>query len=108
MNLPYIDLIDLPSDIDGSLGNLRRVLALAYNTSRDRPDRLKLLTDTLRYVLETIEPVDNFSKDVVLFLHEIAEEDAITIDFLNAEIERLKFIAGETLDDDTQSTQENE
>ena len=50
----YIDTIDLPSDPNGSLGNVRTVLTRAYNFNRSSPEKLKLLADTMVTILAAI------------------------------------------------------
>lgn len=51
----YLDATDLPSDPNGSLGQLRTSVRMAYNTSRESHDKLRLLSDTLATVLGYIE-----------------------------------------------------
>ena len=57
-NYPHLDGTNMPSDPNGSLGTTRTALARAYNTSRTREDRMKLLRDTLVFMLTMIDDVD--------------------------------------------------
>ena len=50
----YMDVTDLPSDINGSLGKVRTTLARAYNFNRDNPQKLQLLADTMVTILAAI------------------------------------------------------
>jgi hypothetical protein len=54
-SLRYIDAVDLPSDVNGSLGDFRRAIRMAYNTNRGHRDKLVLLANHLRLVLTHIE-----------------------------------------------------
>jgi hypothetical protein len=47
--------IDLPSDVNGSLGPLRRVLVNNFNSSRGSNTKLALLQATLRTILAHID-----------------------------------------------------
>lgn len=51
----YLDVTDLPSDPNGSLGQVRTAVRRAYNENRDYPDKLRLLSDTLVHVVGAIE-----------------------------------------------------
>lgn len=51
----YLDATDLPSDPNGSLGQLRTSLRQAYNTNRTSLDKMRLLSDTLAMVVGAIE-----------------------------------------------------
>lgn len=51
----YLDTIDLPSDPDGSLGQIRTAVRRAYNSNRNSHDKLRLLSDTLVTVVGAIE-----------------------------------------------------
>ena len=50
----YIDIIDLPSDPTGSLGATRRAIMMAYNHNRGNQAKLRLLADTMAYVIKQI------------------------------------------------------
>jgi len=50
----YIDTIDLPSDPNGSLGNVRTVMTRAYNFNRTSPAKLQLLANTMVTILAAI------------------------------------------------------
>jgi hypothetical protein len=47
--------IDLPSDINGSIGPVRRILVNVFNSSRGSDTRMALLQATLRTVLAHID-----------------------------------------------------
>jgi len=68
----YLDVIDLPSDPNGSLGPLRTAVRRAYNENRDYTDKLKLLSDTLATVIGMIEA--GFEEDA---LKEQADQEAV-------------------------------
>jgi len=54
-DLRYLDTIDLPSDVNGSLGDFRRAIRMAFNTNRGHRDKLLLLAAHLRLVLARVE-----------------------------------------------------
>jgi len=56
--MKFLDHTSLPSDPDGTLGNLRTSLSSAFNSSRDRPARMNLLRKTLVSVLNLLDEVD--------------------------------------------------
>lgn len=58
----YIDAVDLPSDPNGSLGNLRTTLRRAYNENRNLPQKLALLYETLVVVAKEIN--EGFEREV--------------------------------------------
>lgn len=62
--MKFIHNTDLPSDINGSLGNVRREVAGAYNRNRDRPMKLELLKETLQFVIDHIDSVLKVEKMV--------------------------------------------
>jgi hypothetical protein len=47
--------IDLPSDINGSIGPVRRILVNVFNSSRGSDTKMALLQATLRTVLAHID-----------------------------------------------------
>lgn len=51
----YIESTDQPSDVNGSLGNLRTSLRLAYNTNRGSLEKLLLIKETLQQVIDRID-----------------------------------------------------
>lgn len=51
----YLDATDLPSDPNGSLGQVRTAIRQAYNTNRNSIEKLQLLSDTLVLVVGMIE-----------------------------------------------------
>lgn len=55
MDFPHLDVLDLPSDLDGSLGNTRTHLLRVYNSNRTNPRKLQLLNETLLVVSKTIK-----------------------------------------------------
>jgi len=55
VDFPHLDVLDLPSDLNGSLGNIRTSLLRQYNSSRDNPRKLLLLNETLLVVSKTIK-----------------------------------------------------
>ena len=55
MDFPHLDVLDLPSDLNGSLGNTRTALLRIYNSNRTNPEKLRLLNETLLVVTKTIK-----------------------------------------------------
>lgn len=55
MDFKHLDITDLPSDPNGSLGQVRRSVMRAYNENRNSPDKLRLLSDTLVHIVGMIE-----------------------------------------------------
>lgn len=53
-DFPFIDSIDLPSDPGGTLSKTRTELAKAYNYNRNSPEKLKLLADTMIFIVDAI------------------------------------------------------
>ena len=53
--MKHLDPTDLPSDPNGSLGNLRTILLRAYNKARTSETTFNLLLRTLRYVVTVME-----------------------------------------------------
>lgn len=55
MDFPHLDVIDLPSDLDGALGQTRTMLLRTYNANRTNPRKLQLFLETMQVVSNTIK-----------------------------------------------------
>lgn len=56
--LKHMDIVDMPSDPNGYLGNFRSTLRGAYNSNRNNAGAILLIKETLEYavgVLQTAE-----------------------------------------------------
>ena len=56
--LKHMDIVDMPSDPNGYLGNFRSTLRGAYNSNRSNAGAIRLIKETLEYavgVLQTAE-----------------------------------------------------
>ena len=53
---------DLPADVNGSIGPIRRILVNVFNTSRGRDTKMALLQATLRTVLAHIDNAEIIQK----------------------------------------------
>lgn len=49
--LPHMDIVDMPSDINGYLGNFRNTLRGAYNSNRSNAHAIALIKETLEYAV---------------------------------------------------------
>lgn len=56
--LPHMDIVDMPSDPNGYLGNFRATLRGTYNHNRTNPQAITLIRDTLAYALGIFEAAE--------------------------------------------------
>jgi len=49
--LPHMDIVDMPSDPNGYLGNFRATLRGTYNHNRSNKAAIHLIRDTLEYAV---------------------------------------------------------
>ena len=56
--LPHMDIVDMPSDPNGYLGNFRATLRGTYNHNRGNQHAITLIRDTLAYALSIFEAAE--------------------------------------------------
>lgn len=56
--LPHMDIVDMPSDPNGYLGNFRATLRGTYNHNRTNKEAINLIRDTLAYALGVFEAAE--------------------------------------------------
>ena len=74
----YLDVINLPSDVSGSLGKFRTGLLRAYNSNRNSAKKLELLRATLAMVIQYIEDGSDEPSTEVCQKHIVENEIANT------------------------------
>lgn len=56
--LPHMDIVDMPSDTNGYLGNFRATLRGAYNSNRTNESAIKLIKKTLEYAVGVLQAAE--------------------------------------------------
>ena len=56
--LPHMDIVDMPSDPNGHLGNFRGTLRGAYNSNRSNHDAIMLIKRTLEYAVGVLKAAE--------------------------------------------------
>lgn len=56
--LPHMDIVDMPSDPNGHLGNFRGTLRGAYNSNRSNHDAIMLIKRTLEYAVSILKAAE--------------------------------------------------
>lgn len=56
--LPHMDVVDMPSDINGYLGKFRSTLRGAYNANRNNESAIHIFKETLEYAVGILQAAE--------------------------------------------------
>ena len=56
--LKHMDIVDMPSDKNGYLGNFRATLRGAYNSNRNNEQAISLIKETLEYAVGVLKAAE--------------------------------------------------
>ena len=56
--LGHMDIVDMPSDPNGYLGNFRATLRGAYNSNRNNENAIELIKQTLEYAVGVLQAAE--------------------------------------------------